>query len=199
MHPRQLKWCSGGTSSGIVRVASGCSLRHARSSSVLFQRVSNAHLGGRQHALEVWAAPFRVCQDHYDVSQGSESGLAFGDGGKGVQQVAGGSRQPVEPCRHPQVAGGAGRSFVEAAPVGFCSAHMHVAEYLLASGLGQLPGLGVSALALATRRHPCVAVFHAPNYGGDLCRGETLCFQCVASIAWILTSETARSSIKCER
>jgi hypothetical protein len=36
-------------------------------------------------------------------------------------------------------------------PVGLGSAHMHVAEYLLASGLSQLPRLRVNALALAAR------------------------------------------------
>ena len=36
-----------------------------------------------------------------DVAQRPESGLPAGDGGEGVQQVAGGSGQPVEP-RHGQ-------------------------------------------------------------------------------------------------
>jgi hypothetical protein len=44
--------------------------------------------------------------------------------------------------------------------VGLGSALMHVAENLLASGLGQLPRLCVNALALAARRYPCIAVFH---------------------------------------
>jgi hypothetical protein len=37
---------------------------------------------------------------------------------------------------------------------------MHVAENLFASRLGQLPRLGVNALAFAARRHTRIAVFH---------------------------------------
>jgi len=37
---------------------------------------------------------------------------------------------------------------------------MHVAENLLAAGLGQLPRLGLNALAFSARRHPRIAVFH---------------------------------------
>jgi hypothetical protein len=39
------------------------------------------------------------------VAERAETGLLAGDRRKGVQQVAGGSRQPVEPCHHQHVAG----------------------------------------------------------------------------------------------
>jgi hypothetical protein len=45
-------------------------------------------------------------------------------------------------------------------PVGLGPADMHVAENLSASGLGQLPRLGVNALAFSARRYPCIPVFH---------------------------------------
>src|SRR5271166_3191327 len=48
----------------------------------------------------------------------------------------------------------------------------HFAEHLLASGLGQLAHLSVNALAV--RRYPRVAVFHASLYGGNLCKGKAL-------------------------
>jgi hypothetical protein len=38
-----------------------------------------------------------------------------------------------------------------------------------------LAHLGVNALAV--RRNPRVAVFHAPDYVGDLCKGKGVCFQ----------------------
>jgi hypothetical protein len=46
-------------------------------------------------------------------------------------------------------------------PVGLGSAHMHVTENLLASGLGQLLRLGVNALALAARRYLAYPYFMA--------------------------------------
>jgi len=51
---------------------------------------------------------------------------------------------------------------------------MHVAENLLASGLGQLPGLGVNALALTARRYPRVAVSHLVRLSGRSGFGEVL-------------------------
>jgi hypothetical protein len=52
--------------------------------------------------------------------------------------------------------------------VGLGSANTHVAENLSASGLGQLPRLGVNALALAARRYPCIPVFHGGSYAANL-------------------------------
>jgi hypothetical protein len=69
---------------------------------------------------------------------------------------------PVEP-RHRQFV--AGQKPVDQSAklgaVGLCSADMQVADNLLVSGLGQLPRLGVNALALAARGYPCIPVFHA--------------------------------------
>jgi hypothetical protein len=54
---------------------------------------------------------------------------------------------------------------------------MHVAENFSASGLGQLPGLRVNALALSARRYPCVTVFHGPNYAAKLRSKKAQSFQ----------------------
>jgi hypothetical protein len=54
---------------------------------------------------------------------------------------------------------------------------MHIAENFSASGLGQLPGLRVNALALAARRYPCVTVFHGPNYAANLRSEKDQSFQ----------------------
>jgi len=71
------------------------------------------------------------------VAQRAESGLPVGDGGRGVQQVAGGSRQPVKPRHHQHVTGLERIDHTaKLRPVGLGSAYMHVAEHLLASGLG---------------------------------------------------------------
>jgi hypothetical protein len=94
----------------------------------------------------------------------SERKPAFlpGDCGENVQQVASGSRQPVEPRYHQHVIG---LKLVEQPAklraVGPGSADMHVAENLPASGLGQLPRLGLNALALSAVGYSCIAVFHA--------------------------------------
>jgi hypothetical protein len=76
-----------------------------------------------------------------------------------VQQVAGGARQPVEPCHHQHVAG---VELVEQPaklrPVGLGSAR-HFAEHLARPVLPQRRDL--SGNALAVRRYPGVAVFHA--------------------------------------
>src|SRR4029077_11768682 len=96
------------------------------------------------------------------VAQGSETGLALGDGGERVQEVAGGSCETVKSRYHQHVARLKRLDHPsQLRRVGFRAAHMHVAENLLAASLGQLAGLRVNALALAARRYPCVAVFHA--------------------------------------
>jgi hypothetical protein len=91
-----------------------------------------------------------------------EIGFLGGDRHERVQQVAGGSRQPVEPRHHQHVAGF--KRLDHAAKlraVGLGSAYVDVAVHLLASGLGELPLLCVNALALAARRYARITVFHA--------------------------------------
>jgi hypothetical protein len=61
--------------------------------------------------------------------------------------------------------------------VGLGSADMHVAENLPASGFGQLPGLGVNALAFSARRYPCITVFHGGNYAANLRSKKAQSFQ----------------------
>jgi hypothetical protein len=95
------------------------------------------------------------------VAERPETGLLAGDGGENVQQVAGGSRQSVEPRHHHNVINlKLVKQPAELRAVGLGFADMHVAENLSASGLGQLPRLGVNALALSARRYPCIPVFH---------------------------------------
>src|SRR5208283_2462298 len=88
------------------------------------------------------------------------------------------SRQPVEPRDHQHVIG---LKLVEQPakprPVGLSSAYMHVAENLPASGLGQLPRLGVNALALSARRYPCITVFHGVDYAPRFCTKKGQSFQ----------------------
>jgi hypothetical protein len=92
------------------------------------------------------------------VAKGFETGVLGGDRRERVQQVAGGSRQPVEPRHRQHVAG---VEHVEQ-PAKLCAvglrAARHFAEHLFASGLGELAHLSVNALAVG--RYPCVAVFH---------------------------------------
>jgi hypothetical protein len=77
---------------------------------------------------------------------------------KGVQQIAGGSRQPVEP-RHGQHV--AGVEHVEQPeklrPVGLCAAR-HFVEHLARPVLPECADL--SGDALAVRRYPRIAVNH---------------------------------------
>ena len=88
-----------------------------------------------------------------------ETGLGFGDGGKDVRQVAGGSRQPVEPRhRHHVPRLKLAEQPAKLRAVGLRPAR-HFAEHLLASGLGQLARLCVNALAV--HRYPRIAAFHA--------------------------------------
>jgi len=94
------------------------------------------------------------------VGSSQMSGLCGAVGWR-VQQVAGGSRQPVEPRHHKHVARLKRLDHpAKLRPVCLRSAHMYVAEHLAASRLGQLPRLGVNALAFPARRHSRIAVFH---------------------------------------
>jgi len=64
------------------------------------------------------------------IAQGAEPGFALGNRRKRVQQVAGGSRQPVKPCHHEHVARLKRLDHpVKLRPVGLGSAHMHIAEH----------------------------------------------------------------------
>jgi hypothetical protein len=91
--------------------------------------------------------------------RGIEAGFLGCDCRERVQQVAGGSREAVEPGYGEHVAG---VELVEQPAklraVGLRAAR-HFAEHFFASGLGELAHLGVNALAV--RRYPRVAVFHA--------------------------------------
>jgi hypothetical protein len=49
--------------------------------------------------------PCDVVVSAHASPSGPECAVAVGNGGEGVQQVAGGSRQPVQPRRHQHVAG----------------------------------------------------------------------------------------------
>jgi hypothetical protein len=92
------------------------------------------------------------------VAERTETGFPAGDRRERVQQVAGGSRQPVEPCHHQDVAG---VKLVEQSaklrPVGLGSAR-HFAEHLARPVFPQFCYL--SRDALAVRRYPRVAVNH---------------------------------------
>jgi hypothetical protein len=74
---------------------------------------------------------------------------------RNVQQVAGGSRQPVEPRHHHHVIS---LKLIEhpakLRSVGLGSADMHIAENLSASRLGQLPRLRLNARS--TRLQMCL-------------------------------------------
>ncbi len=93
------------------------------------------------------------------VAKGSETGLALGNGGEGVQQVAGGAGEAVELGHREHVAGG---ELVERraklGAVGLGSAR-RLAEHLDGSGGGQR--LDPRRHALAVRRYPCIVVNHA--------------------------------------
>jgi hypothetical protein len=92
------------------------------------------------------------------VAQGSKSGLLGGDRRKRVQQVAGGSRQAVEPGHGQHVAGVEHiEQPAKLRAVGLRAAR-DFAEHFFAAGLGEAADLGVNALAVA--RYPGVAVFH---------------------------------------
>jgi hypothetical protein len=104
-------------------------------------------------------APVRCGGVGPGVAKGFETGFLAGDRRERVQQVAGGSRQPVEPGHGYDVAG---VELVEQAaklrPVGLRSAR-HLAEHLARPVFPQRRDL--SGDALAVRRYPCIAVFHA--------------------------------------
>ena len=92
------------------------------------------------------------------VAKRAEAGLPAGDRRERIQQVAGGSRQPVEPRHHHHVAG---VELVEHAaklrPVGLGSAR-NFTEHLARPMLPQFRDL--SGDALAVRRYPRIAVNH---------------------------------------
>ena len=75
---------------------------------------------------------------------------------------------------------------------------MHVAENLSASGLGQLPRLGVNALALSARRYPCVTVFHGASYAANLRSKKAQSFQRPNLAANLLIFATSRGERKKE-
>ncbi len=82
------------------------------------------------------------------VAQGPESGLLSCDRGEGVEQVAGGSGQAIEPRHHEHVASvELVERATELAAVGLGSAR-HFAEDLLASCLGKCAHLGVHTLTV---------------------------------------------------
>jgi hypothetical protein len=104
-------------------------------------------------------APVRCGGVGPGVAKGFETGFLAGDRRERVQQVAGGSRQPVEPGHGYDVAG---VELVEQPAklraVGLGAAR-HFAEHFFASGLGELAHVGLNALAV--RGYPRIAVFHA--------------------------------------
>jgi hypothetical protein len=92
------------------------------------------------------------------ASPKDETGLALGDRGQGVEQVAGRAGQSAEVRYHQDVTGlQLVEQLAELDAVGLGTAR-HLAEHLFASGLGQLAHRGVNALAV--RRYPGVALFH---------------------------------------
>jgi hypothetical protein len=93
------------------------------------------------------------------VGEGSKPGFLAGDRGEGVEKIACRACQPVEPRHHHHVAGGeAVKQPVKLHAVGPRPAR-HFPEHSFASGRPKLAHLRVNALAI--RRYPGVAVFHA--------------------------------------
>jgi hypothetical protein len=115
-----------------------------------------------------------------------------GDGSNGVQQVAGGSRQPVEPRHRHHVA----RFKLAQQPAKLrafaLGSARHLAEHFLASGLGQLAHLCVHALAV--RRYPRVARISWVGFCTGITRKKstifsTLYFWCAQAMMPIPSSE----------
>jgi hypothetical protein len=99
--------------------------------------------------------------------EGTETRLAVGNGAEGIQQVAGGSRQTVEPCYRYHVFR---VELVEQAAklgaVGLGSA-CHFAEHLLPSCLCQLPHLCANALTVHRDSHITVIMGVNTTRRGD--------------------------------